>query len=114
LVEAITGLRYVVIFLGAYGITKLHSAWLSEDFSGSVLVGKTAATALVVAGLVLLGLNSEQESGVSQMWVIQVRNRSIPYSESMTTPHATRVIAAQRRHRTCSLRMYLASSVSRT
>ena len=114
LVEAITGLRYVVIFLGAYGITKLHSAWLSEDFSGSVLVFKTAATALVVAGLILLGLNSEQDSGVSQMRAIHMPNRSIPYSVSMTTPQATRVTADQRRHRTCSLRIYLASSVSRT
>jgi hypothetical protein len=76
LVEAITGLRYVIIFLGAYGITKLHSAWLSEDFSGPALVGKTAATALVVAGLVLLGLNSEEESG-TQTPVIQVRNRGV-------------------------------------
>jgi hypothetical protein len=74
LVEAITGLRYVIIFLGAYGITKMHSDWLREDFSGPVLLGKTAATALVVAGLVVLGLNSEEESEVTQTPVIQVRN----------------------------------------
>jgi drug/metabolite transporter (DMT)-like permease len=114
LVEAIAGLRYVVIFLAAYGITKLHSEWLSEDFSGSVLVGKTAATVLVVAGLVLLGIKNEQNSGVSQMRAIHMPNRIIPYSESMTTPAATRATAAQRRHRTCSLRMYLANNVSRT
>jgi drug/metabolite transporter (DMT)-like permease len=77
LVEAITGLRYVIIFLGAYGITKLHSEWLNEDFSGPVLVWKTAATTLVVAGLLLLGLNSEEESGVTQTPVIQVRNRGV-------------------------------------
>ncbi|PYX50576.1 MAG: hypothetical protein DMG76_34310 [Acidobacteria bacterium] len=77
LVEAITGLRYVIIFLGAYGITKLHSDWLREDFSGPVLLGKTAATALVVAGLVVLGLNSEEESKVTQTPVIQVRNPGV-------------------------------------
>ena len=77
LVEAITGLRYVIIFLGAYGITKLHPAWLSEDFSGPVLVWKTAATVLVVAGLVLLGLNSEEQSGVTQTPVIKVRNPGV-------------------------------------
>jgi hypothetical protein len=58
--------------LGAYGITKLPFASLSEDFSGPVLVRKAAAKALVVADLVLLGLESEEESGVTQTLVIQV------------------------------------------
>jgi hypothetical protein len=30
--------------------------WLSENFGGYVLVGKTIATALVVAGLVILAM----------------------------------------------------------
>jgi drug/metabolite transporter (DMT)-like permease len=63
LVDAITGLRYVIVFVGAYGITKLRPDWLRENFSGLVLVGKSVATAMVVAGLVLLGLKSNGESG---------------------------------------------------
>lgn len=58
IVDAITGLRYVIIFLGAYGITKLRPAWLRENFTGFALLTKTAATLLVVAGLVLLGLKN--------------------------------------------------------
>jgi uncharacterized membrane protein len=55
-VDAITAVRYVIIFLGAYLITQFRPKWLREDFSGMVLVGKTIATLLVVAGLVILGL----------------------------------------------------------
>jgi uncharacterized membrane protein len=55
-VDAITAVRYVIIFLGAYLVTKLKPRWLEEDFAGVVLIGKTVATLLVVAGLVILGL----------------------------------------------------------
>ena len=57
LVDAVTGLRYVIIFGVSYGVTLLRPRWLREDFSGAVLFGKSAATALVVAGLVLVGLH---------------------------------------------------------
>lgn len=63
LVEAITGLRYVLIFLGAYGISKLRPAWLQENFAGPTLAGKALATAMVVAGLVLVGIRSNGQSG---------------------------------------------------
>jgi drug/metabolite transporter (DMT)-like permease len=56
LVDAITGLRYVIIFAGSYALTVLRPKLLREDFSGTVLFGKTIATALVVAGLVLVGM----------------------------------------------------------
>jgi uncharacterized membrane protein len=56
LVEAISGVRYVVIFIGAYGITRLKPSWFREDFSTRALVFKAAATCLVVAGLVIVGL----------------------------------------------------------
>lgn len=58
LVDAITGLRYVVIFGGSYALTVLRPQWLREEFRGAVLIGKTIATALVVAGLVLVGLHA--------------------------------------------------------
>ncbi len=56
IVDAISGVRYVIIFLGAYLITKWKPAWMEEEFRGAVLAGKALATAMVVAGLVLIGL----------------------------------------------------------
>jgi drug/metabolite transporter (DMT)-like permease len=56
LVDGITGFRYVIIFAGSYTLTVLRPKLLQEDFRGTVLFGKTIATALVVAGLVLVGL----------------------------------------------------------
>ncbi len=55
-VDAISGERYAIIFLGAFLLTRFKPDWLREDFSRRVLLGKSAATALIVAGLVLLGL----------------------------------------------------------
>lgn len=60
IVDAISGVRYVLTFLGAYLITKWKPDWLSEQFSGWTLAAKTIATALVVAGLVLVSM---QQSG---------------------------------------------------
>ncbi len=59
-VESISGVRYVVIFLGAYGITRLKPEWFREDFRKWVLVAKLSATSLVVAGLVLVGLTGKR------------------------------------------------------
>jgi drug/metabolite transporter (DMT)-like permease len=68
LVAAITGLRYVIIFLGAYGITRIRPRWLRENFGGAVLIGKGIATALIVAGLVLLGLRNGREENETSAW----------------------------------------------
>ncbi|MGH9517726.1 MAG: EamA family transporter [Terriglobales bacterium] len=57
IVDAISGVRYVVIFLGALFLTKFHPAWLKEQFRGWQLISKVIATCLVVAGLVLVGLD---------------------------------------------------------
>jgi drug/metabolite transporter (DMT)-like permease len=63
-VDAISGVRYAIIFLGAYGLTRLRPQWLEENFRGWTLVGKSLATLLIVAGLVLLGLSGQgQDSG---------------------------------------------------
>ncbi|HZU28832.1 MAG TPA: EamA family transporter [Bryobacteraceae bacterium] len=56
LVDAITGLRYVIIFIGAWLLTRWHPDWLKEEFSGRVLLAKAGGTALVIAGLVLLSI----------------------------------------------------------
>jgi uncharacterized membrane protein len=55
LVDAISGLRYVIIFITAYALTRWKPAWLREDFTKRALIGKSIATALIVAGLVLVG-----------------------------------------------------------
>ncbi len=66
LVEAISGVRYVIIFIGAYGITKMKPSWFCEDFSRRALVFKAAATCLVVAGLVIVGLQGGSVGGGPQ------------------------------------------------
>lgn len=55
-VSAISGVRYVVIFVTAYLLTVYKPAWLREDFHRPVLIGKSVATALIVAGLVVVGM----------------------------------------------------------
>ena len=84
LVSAITGLRYVIIFIGAYGLTQVRPAWLRENFSGRVLIGKGFATGLVVAGLVLLGLRNgteENHAGVQprrRQFTTAIKTRRMP------------------------------------
>jgi uncharacterized membrane protein len=63
LVEAISGVRYVIIFIGAYGITRMKPSWFREDFSMRALVFKAAATCLVIAGLVIVGLQGSSAGG---------------------------------------------------
>jgi drug/metabolite transporter (DMT)-like permease len=56
MVNAISGVRFAVIFLGAFLLTRLKPSWLKEDFSGGQLATKTLATALVIAGLAVTSL----------------------------------------------------------
>ncbi|HZT38295.1 MAG TPA: DMT family transporter [Bryobacteraceae bacterium] len=58
-VEAISGIRYVIIFLAAYLVTTYYPAWLKEDFHGWTLGAKTIGTGFVAAGLILIGLKGE-------------------------------------------------------
>lgn len=57
IVEAIAGVRYVVIFLGAYMLTQWRPQWLREDFTRRALLVKAIGTSLVVVGLILVGLH---------------------------------------------------------
>ena len=70
LVDAISGVRYVIIFLGALLLTRLHPDWLKERFRGWQFVTKASATGLVVAGLVLIGMSggNEGNSGGVAVW----------------------------------------------
>lgn len=63
LVEAISGVRYVIIFICAYLITKLRPSWFRETFTRRALIVKVLGTALVVAGLVLVGLYGRSGGG---------------------------------------------------
>jgi drug/metabolite transporter (DMT)-like permease len=58
MVEAISGVRYAVIFVGAYAITRWRPRWFREDFTRGALATKIIATSLVIAGLVLVGLHA--------------------------------------------------------
>ena len=77
IVDSISGLRYAIIFITAYLLTKLRPDWLREDFGGSQLVTKIAATCLVVAGLVIVGLQGNHIGGSA--------------TTSVTTPPRTRI-----------------------
>ena len=57
LVEAISGVRYVIVFLGAYAVTRWRPMWFREDFGRRAVLIKVLGTALVIAGLVLAGLH---------------------------------------------------------
>jgi len=57
-VDAISGLRYVIIFAGVYVISKYHPRWLHERIRGWPLISKSIATGLVIAGLFLMGLQA--------------------------------------------------------
>jgi drug/metabolite transporter (DMT)-like permease len=90
LVDAITGLRYAIIFGVSYGLTVLRPRWLREDFTGSVLFGKSLATALVVAGLVLVGLQgSGSEAQTSQF---------LPLKQGYSADHQSRGRPAPQPH----------------
>jgi drug/metabolite transporter (DMT)-like permease len=67
IVDSISGVRYAVIFIAAYLLTRLRPEWLKEDFRGWQLVTKLAATCLVVAGLVIVGLQSKNMGGGEQI-----------------------------------------------
>jgi drug/metabolite transporter (DMT)-like permease len=63
LVNAIAGVRYAIIFVGAYAITRWRPSWFREDFRKPTLVTKAAGTCLVIAGLALIGLHGGRGGG---------------------------------------------------
>jgi uncharacterized membrane protein len=65
LVNAMSGVRYAIVFLGAYLLTKLRPLWLKEDFTGWELATKTAGTCLVIAGVVVVGLTGGKTSATA-------------------------------------------------
>jgi uncharacterized membrane protein len=62
-VDAIAGVRYAIIFLGSYLLTRVKPDWLREEFGGWTLLAKSIGTALVIVGLVLVGLAGKGGGG---------------------------------------------------
>jgi uncharacterized membrane protein len=56
IVSAISGLRYAIVFVGVYYVTRFHSEWLREEYRGWPLISKTLGTLLVIIGLVFISL----------------------------------------------------------
>jgi uncharacterized membrane protein len=82
LVDAISGERYVIIFLGAYLLTRTRPNLLKEDFRGWQLVTKTAATLLVATGLVMAALSGNKAGGGSPTAL----ERSLPARQWQAEP----------------------------
>lgn len=57
IVDALSGLRYVIIFAGTYALTRFRPQWLCEAFTHSILLAKSIATALVIVGVALVAVN---------------------------------------------------------
>lgn len=65
MVDAISGVRYAIIFVLAFTLTKIRPAWLKEDFRGWQLATKLSATSLIVVGLVIVALSGGRRSNSS-------------------------------------------------
>lgn len=73
IVDAISGVRYIIIFVGVYLLTKFRPVLLKEKFQGWAFFTKAIATCLVVAGLVLVGMSGSKagQSGTTSIREIQ-------------------------------------------
>ncbi len=54
--EAIGGVRYAIVLLGAFAFIRMRPNILKEKFADWTLVEKSVATGMVAAGLVLFAL----------------------------------------------------------
>lgn len=58
IIESINGFRYVLVFFLAYIITAVRPDLIKESLKGSKIIVRALATIVIVAGLVLLGIQS--------------------------------------------------------
>jgi drug/metabolite transporter (DMT)-like permease len=77
IVQAITGVRYVVIFVGAYGLARLRPDLLKEDFTKRAFLGKSTGTLLIAAGLVLVALKGGKVSSTQNPEVRPVESAGL-------------------------------------
>jgi drug/metabolite transporter (DMT)-like permease len=73
-VDALSGVRYAIVFVGAYALTKLRPSLLRENFRGWLVFGKAAATVMVAAGLVVLATGQPQSA--AELRVLDVHQRA--------------------------------------
>lgn len=78
IVDAISGVRYGIIFLGALVLTKFRPMWLKESFNGRQLAIKSAGVCLVIAGLVLVGLKGKVSNHPAVQRLRMERQAAIP------------------------------------
>lgn len=94
LVNAISGVRFGIIFLGAYLLTKFRPSWLQEDFSGWQLGTKIVATCLVVAGLAIASITGgKQTTGSSAAQLERQSPKTAPHASILTVSPATELCA---------------------
>jgi drug/metabolite transporter (DMT)-like permease len=92
IVDAISGVRFAIIFVGALLLTKFRPQWLQEDFSGRTLVIKTLATATIVAGMIWLathGGHAEAGAGTANIRTPQIRLGALDICQAMTFRYPT-------------------------
>ena len=75
IVSAIEGVRYAIVFAGAYLMTTFKPEWLRENFHRGVVTGKLVATGMIIAGLVLLGVGGHAVTAWLMLPVRTVRRR---------------------------------------
>lgn len=85
IVDAISGVRYAIIFLGAILLTRVRPDWLKEGFKGWQLAVKSIATIFVIAGLVLVAKKNHANA----------RTSSTNGSDVSVRGHAIRVVRWQ-------------------
>ena len=67
IVDAISGVRFGIIFVGALLLTRFRPDWLREEFTGRTLIIKTLATATIIAGMVWLSTHGgHEEAGAAK------------------------------------------------
>lgn len=70
-VDSISGVRYAIIFVGAFLLTKLKPVWLKESFGLWQMLTKAGATCLVVAGLVLVGRSGKNTNSGATAYLLK-------------------------------------------
>jgi drug/metabolite transporter (DMT)-like permease len=83
IVDAISGVRFVIIFLGALLLTRFRPNWLSEDFSGRTLVIKLTATAVIVTGMIWLATHGGHEEAGAATASLQPGTRTVCHPEPL-------------------------------
>ena len=89
IVDSISGVRYAVIFVLAFALTRMRPSWLKEDFRGWKLVTKITATCMVVAGLIIVGMSGRQIGSGSPSAVFH-RNSVSPQPAGQVEPNYQR------------------------